>query len=172
MKKQILIGAALLASSLTFAQKDELKAAEKALKSGNTVEAKAALDQAQSAAIADPKYAAQYYFLRGKVYFDMASKGQDKLTSISEAAKAFDKVVEVENGKGKYSVEVEKMRTEAINLAVKTAQDTYTAQDYETSFKAFEQVYRLSPTDTLFLYNASLVAVQSNNYAQALDYYL
>lgn len=67
MKKQILIGAALLASSLTFAQKDELKAAEKALKSGNTVEAKAALDQAQSAAIADPKYAAQYYFLRGKV---------------------------------------------------------------------------------------------------------
>lgn len=44
MKKQILIGAALLASSLTFAQKDELKAAEKALKSGNTVEAKAALD--------------------------------------------------------------------------------------------------------------------------------
>lgn len=172
MKKQILIGAALLASSLTFAQKDELKAAEKALKSGNTVEAKAALDQAQSAAIANPKYAAQYYFLRGKVYFDMASKGQDKLTSISEAAKAFDKVVEVENGKGKYSVEVEKMRTEAINLAVKTAQDTYTAQDYETSFKAFEQVYRLSPTDTLFLYNASLVAVQSKNYAQALDYYL
>ena len=48
MKKQIAIALALLVSSFSFAQKDELKAAEKAIKSGNYADAKAAINSAES----------------------------------------------------------------------------------------------------------------------------
>ena len=43
MKKQIIVALALLVSTLSFAQKNEIKAAEKAIKSGNFADAKSAI---------------------------------------------------------------------------------------------------------------------------------
>jgi uncharacterized protein YdeI (BOF family) len=64
MKKQIVIALTLLVSSFSFAQKNELKAAEKAIKSGNYADAKAAVNSAESLiASADDKTKAQFYFL-------------------------------------------------------------------------------------------------------------
>ena len=45
--KYVLLASALLISVSTFAQKDQIKAAEKALKSGNSAEAKSILQQAK-----------------------------------------------------------------------------------------------------------------------------
>jgi len=46
--KNLVIATSLIFSVSTFAQKDELKTAEKALKAGNPADAKATLTQAES----------------------------------------------------------------------------------------------------------------------------
>ena len=48
MKKQLIIALAFSISAFSFAQKKELKSAEKAIKSNNFAEAKAALSQAEA----------------------------------------------------------------------------------------------------------------------------
>ena len=57
----------MLFSVVGIAQKDEIKTADKALKSGDAMAAKTALDGASSLiGSADEKMQAQYYFLKGK----------------------------------------------------------------------------------------------------------
>ena len=63
--KYVLLASALLISVSTFAQKDQIKAAEKALKSGNSAEAKSILQQAESLlSSATDAEKAQYFFRR------------------------------------------------------------------------------------------------------------
>ena len=47
MKKQLIIALAFSISAFSFAQKKELKTAEKAIKNNNYAEAKVAIDQAE-----------------------------------------------------------------------------------------------------------------------------
>lgn len=58
-----------------LAQKNEIKAAEKALKEGDATAAKSSLEAAAgSISSADVKIQAQYHFVRGKIYADLAKK--------------------------------------------------------------------------------------------------
>ena len=67
MKTQIIVLAALLTGAVGFAQKNEIKEAEKALKSGDAVTAKATLEGASGLiASADERTQAQYYYLLGR----------------------------------------------------------------------------------------------------------
>ena len=78
MKKRILMVVALSFTMIGFAQKNEIKAAEKALKGGDSAAAKTSLE-AVSGMIsgADEKIQAQYHFTRGKIYSDLAKKGDN-----------------------------------------------------------------------------------------------
>ncbi len=69
MRKKLLIASTLLLSvSLSFAQKNEVKAAEKALKGGKTTEAKTAIDAAFGMLSgADNKTKANIHFIKGQV---------------------------------------------------------------------------------------------------------
>ena len=70
MKKQTIVALALLVGSFSFAQKTELKDAEKAIKKNNFAEAKTALNSAESLiASADDKTKVQYYFLKGQALY-------------------------------------------------------------------------------------------------------
>ena len=63
MKNRVIIALAFLISTLTFAQKKELKAVEKAIKSNNYAEAKTGLSQVESMLSGlDSKTKSQYYF--------------------------------------------------------------------------------------------------------------
>ncbi|MCB0437655.1 MAG: hypothetical protein KDD20_02850, partial [Mangrovimonas sp.] len=62
MKKQILVAIACLVVAFAFAQKKGLKAAEKAIKSNNYAEAKAALGQAEGMLSSmDDKLSSKYH---------------------------------------------------------------------------------------------------------------
>ena len=64
MKNTLLLLAAIGVTTASFAQKDEIKAATKALKSGDAAAMLSALDGAASAIdAADVKYVNQFYFL-------------------------------------------------------------------------------------------------------------
>ncbi|HMR15303.1 MAG TPA: hypothetical protein PKD13_02370, partial [Mariniflexile sp.] len=70
MKKQIIIAVAISLSAFSFAQKKELKEAEKALKGNNYAEAKTALKQAETMMSSmDDKLKDQYHYLHAQALY-------------------------------------------------------------------------------------------------------
>ena len=64
MKNPILVALAILVSTVSFAQKKELRTAEKAIKNNNYAEAKSALNQAESMmSEMDEKQKSEYHLL-------------------------------------------------------------------------------------------------------------
>ena len=73
MKTKILIVAVALFSAIGFSQKSELKTADKALKDGDSMAAKTALESVSGMISGtDEKVQAQYHYLRGRAYADLA----------------------------------------------------------------------------------------------------
>ena len=174
MKKQILIISAILLSTFAFAQKDELKTATKALKNGNSAEAKTALASiAGTIDGADAKYKTQYYFLTGQVYQNMAEKGLETLDSYSKAAEAYNKLITLEeSGKKKYTPEaaaaITKMSNDLVNAAVKDNE----AKNFLVASDKLYLAYTLNKENTDLLYYAATTAVsKSDYYDKALKYY-
>ncbi|MDO4229778.1 MAG: tetratricopeptide repeat protein [Capnocytophaga sp.] len=171
MKKPLLIASALLVSAVAFGQKKELKEVEKQIKKGDLAAAKTALEQIKGTATASKEFAPQYYFLDGQLNLANAKKKVNVSSSLQNAAASFAKVTELEGPKGKHAAQMEPLLNEATDIAFKQAQDSYERKDFKNATTAFEQVYRLSPKDTVYLYNAAAVAVQDKNYDAALNYY-
>lgn len=172
MKTKVLILLAIGISAMGFAQKDEIKAAEKALKGGDAAAAKTALDGAASTIdAADAKLQAQYYALKGNVYFDLARKGD--AAAFEPAIEAYNKVVSVEeaSGKSKYTpVAKEKLGQMTADLINAAIEDNNNKKFGEAAEKLY-MGYKLSPNDTVYLYYAASSAVNGQDYGKALEYY-
>lgn len=163
MKKQIIIALALSISAFSFAQKKELKSAEKAIKSENYAEAKAALKQAEALMSAmDEKLKAKYYYLSGQALY-ANGKGSD--VDVDAAIESLNKV------KGSYASEISQLKTNMTNGLLKIGNDAYTAKDYSKASKYFEKSYRVIENDTIFLYYAAATAVNVKEYDRALVLY-
>ncbi|ATA67156.1 hypothetical protein CGC48_00080 [Capnocytophaga cynodegmi] len=171
MKKSLLFASALLVSAVAFGQKKELREVEKQIKKGDLTNAKSALESIKGVATSNKEFAPQYYFLEGQLNLANAKKNVNVASSLQNASAAFAKVRELEGGKGKYVSMLQPLLDDATNIALTQAQESYGRKDFKNATTAFEQVYRLSPRDTVFLYNAALVAVQDKNYDAALKYY-
>lgn len=172
MKTKILILTVALISAISFGQKNEIKDAEKALKGGDSMAAKTALEAASGMiAGADEKIQAQYYFVRGKTYADLAKKGD--ADAFQEAATALQKVIEIEDksGKAKYSAETKQhmasLTADLVNSAVKDNGE----EKYKEAAEKLYTSYKISPQDTSYLYYAASSAVKGGHYDQALGYY-
>lgn len=170
MKKQIIVALGVLACTFTYAQKNELKAAEKALKSGNFADAKAAVNSAESLiGAADEKMQAKYYFVKGQAYY---ANGNATDADINVAIESFNKVKEIEaHGRAKYSEEVNELKHSMLANFVNKANAAYESKDYLKSSKGFERAYRMSPKDTVYLYYAASTAVSAKDYDTSLKYY-
>ncbi|WP_088340895.1 tetratricopeptide repeat protein [Robiginitalea sediminis] len=172
MKTKLILLAALFLGVVGFAQKSEIKDAEKALKNGDSDAAKTALESVQgSIGGADERMQAQYYNLLGQSYADLAAKGDN--ASFSKAADAFMKAIEVEetSGKTKYTDEVQqRLRALAADL-VNSAVDDNSAKNFDQAADKLALGYKVSPQDTVYLYYAASSAVNGGNYEKALGYY-
>lgn len=169
MKKQIVVALALLVSTISFSQKSELKAAEKAIKSGNFADAKSAINSAESLiANADDKSKAKFYFLKGKALYANGAGSND---DIDKAVESFQMVKTIEGSKGKYSSEIDELKTSMLNNFLQKANAALQRKDYSTSSMGFEKAYRMSPKDTLYLYYAASTAVSGQDYVTSLKYY-
>ena len=172
MKTRILILSAMCLSMVSFAQKNELKAADKAVKSGKMAEAKTALESiAGSISGSEDKYQAQYHFLNGQVLADMASNGQDNL--YQDAADAMKSVLDVEekSGKLKYSDDARKLMAKMVSDLVNSAVTDNSNKSFEKAADKLYLSYKMSPTDTLYLYYAASSAVNGKHYDKALSMY-
>ncbi len=123
MKRKVLIASAMLFSAVVFAQKDELKVVEKAVKQGNLTEARTTLQTLDgSIENADDKFKAQYYFLKGKTYYEMSKQGIDVLASYETAGEALKSLISLEeSGKKKYTNEANEIKAGLLSDLVKSA---------------------------------------------------
>lgn len=170
-KKQLAVALALLAGSFTYAQKNEIKDAEKAIKSGNYADAKSAINSAESLINgADSKTQAKFYFLKGQALY---ANGAGSDAEIEQAIASLDKVKAIESadGKEKYSDDVDELKQQMLNNFLTEANSALESKNYLKSSKGFEQAYRMSPKDTLYLYYAASTAVTAKDYDTSLEYY-
>lgn len=154
-----------LASMATFAQKNEIKAAEKAIKKQDYAAAVTALTTAESLISNAPKLEAKFYFLKGQAY---AAKKDFKV-----AVEAYNKLFDVEkkSGKQRYTEQARPLLDQLMNDLTTKAFALYEAKDFKNASDAFYMRYSLNKQDTLFLSNAAQTAFQGGNLDASLKHY-
>ncbi len=174
-KKTFVVLFTLFLSVSMFAQKDELKAADKALKGDDFATAKASIDKAEGViANADNKLKAKFYFLKAKTYYGIG-KNKPALAenAYDTAAKSFQELLDFEKKikKSKYTAEAQPLLNALVadvsNKGIKQYQD----KDYENAKKTLYQTYTLSKKDTVFLEYAATAAYLCKDFDTSLKYF-
>lgn len=167
MKKQIMALSLGLITIGTFAQKKELRIAEKALKGNDFTSALTVIKSIESSIeSADDKYKSMFYFLKGKAL--AGKKDYQNAADNFNKLMAFDKRV----GKDRYASQAAPILNKMIQEVSNNAIDLYNnKKDYKAAAKNFYLTYVLSPKDTSFAYNAAVSATQAKDYDAALKYY-
>jgi tetratricopeptide (TPR) repeat protein len=172
--KYVILASALLISVVAFAQKDQIKAAEKALKGGNAQEAITILQGAEAASATAPdSEKAQYFFVKGNAYLELANKKVEEGKNLSLAAKSYQDLLAVEktSGKNKYTSQatasIIDIKGKLLNSAIA---DTKVNKEIEGAQKLYD-AYLLDKKDTINLYYAASTYVNGKDYATALKLY-
>lgn len=167
MRKQLL-ALVLLISAVTFAQKNEIKEIEKALKSGNFIAAQSAVTNAEGVMTnADAKTKAKYYYLKGKAF--LGNGNVVNVKNIKEAKASFDKSNEL--SKGKYKSETDGLLASMVNSIDNKAREDYKNNKVASAADKFMSVYEING-DLEALSNAANLYTDSQKYDKALDAYL
>ena len=136
MKKQLLILSALFISMTVFGQKNEIKSAEKAIKSENFAAAMQAINQAEGLiANADDKTKAKFYYLKGMALYQNGKSPEN----IKKVGEAFNELLSIEKKMNsfKYTNDVGALLNTIISNTAKKASASYTAKDYKEAAKGF-----------------------------------
>ncbi|PJJ08452.1 tetratricopeptide repeat protein [Flavobacterium sp. 1] len=172
--RYVIIASALFLSVTSFAQKNEIKAAEKLLKDGKSEEAITVLTGAEYLTTNAPDAEkAQFLFVKGNAYFDLSNKKVDADKNLILAAKAYQDLIEAEkvSGKAKYSAQaatsIVQIKGKLVNGAI---EDTKVNKDAEGAQKLY-QAYLLEKKDTINLYYAASTYVNAKDYDNALKLY-
>jgi tetratricopeptide (TPR) repeat protein len=172
--KYVLLASALLISVATFAQKDQIKAAEKALKGGKSQEAVTILMEAESLiANAPDAEKAQFFFVKGNALLDLANKNVDASTNLSLAAKAYQDLIAAEkaSGKVKFSTQASASITDIKFKLINSAIADSKVDKHSDSAKKLYDAYLLDKKDTINLYYAASTYVNAKEYDKALELY-
>ena len=173
--KFAILASAFLISVVSFAQKDQIKAAEKALKGGNSLEAVSILHGAESLIPnATDAEKAQYFFVKGNALLDLANKKVEEGKNLSLAAKAYQDLLAVEkaSGKDKYSSQatasILDIKFKLLNSAIADSK----TEKYAEGAQKLHDAYLLDKKDTLNLYYAASTYVNAKNFDTALKLYI
>ncbi|MEH6763055.1 MAG: tetratricopeptide repeat protein [Aequorivita antarctica] len=165
MKTRILITGLAFVSAISFAQKKEIKKAEKAIQSNEYSEALNYLSEAEPLlGTVDNDLKAQYYAAKGEAL--LGSGGSD-YTKLKGAVEAFSKALEMDpKMEAQLAGPIQNLRAALINSAVKDQ----TAGQYQMATDKLYTSYKLTkdPSD---LYYAASNAVNGKDYDSALKYY-
>ena len=172
MKKLFIVLFGLFLSLTAFAQKNELKEADKAIKKQDFATAKTSIDQAEGLiANADDKTKAKFYYLKGQTFAGL-SKTEPTSDNFGTAADSFNTLFDLENDEnGKYT----KLAQPALNTMISDLSakgvKSYQDKNYKAAKSELYQVYNLRDTDTAFLEYAANAAYLDKDYDVALDYF-
>ena len=172
--KYVLLASTVLISVATFAQKDQIKAAEKALKAGKSQEAVTILMEAEPlVANATDAEKAQFFFVKGNSLLDLANKSIDANTNLSLAAKAYQDLIAAEknSGKIKFSTQAAASITDIKYKLINGAIADSKVDKHSDSAKKLYDAYLLDKKDTINLYYAASTFVNAKDYDKALELY-
>ncbi len=162
----------LAIGSMSYAQKNELKAIEKALKNVNFSDAKAAISSAEALiGNMDDKSKAKFYYLKAQALY---ANGAGTDANIDDAIETLDQLKTLESsiGKLKYTEQANDMKSKMFNTFITKANDAFNSNNFEAAADRFEKIYRISPQDTSYLYSAAYSSIKANDYPSALGYYI
>ncbi|MBE8724018.1 tetratricopeptide repeat protein [Flavobacterium hungaricum] len=172
--KYVILASALMISLAAFAQKDQIKSAEKALKGGDAQGAITILNDAENmVANAKDVEQAQFYFVKGNAYLDLANKKVEESKNLSLAAASYKKLIDVEkaSGKQKYSTQAATSITDIKGKLINSAiADSKVNKSSEGAKKLYD-AYLLDKNDTINLYYAASTAVNGQDFDLALNMY-
>jgi len=159
MKKQVLAVAFLGLTTIAFAQKAEVKALEKAVKSEKFAQTPSLISAAEKLLNnADAKTKAKFYFLKAKALLNGGN-----YTKMVEAVAEF----EANNPSGKYVSEINKLKSSVVNKLISEVQKNSKAAN--TNEKLYT-AYKLSG-DQDYLYYAAVGYAGNKEYKKALPLY-
>ncbi len=171
MKRLTTLFFALAIGFVSFAQKNEIKAIEKALKSDNFANAKTMVNAAENLLSSmDDKTKAKFYFLKAKT---MYANGTGINSDLKQTVEALDNLKDLESkmGKLKYTQEANEMKQKMLEGILQNADEQYAKKNFSVASKGFYNAYKLTPKDTTLLYYAATAAVQDQDYDTSLGYY-
>lgn len=165
MKKRILIIGMAFISAMSFAQKKELRKAEKAINSKQYSEALSYLDEAESLmGSMDNDMKSQFYASKGAALFNSAGQDFKKLQS---AVDAFNQAIELNSKiEQQYADQLQNLRAALVNGAIADQN----AERFSDATAKLYSSFRLSK-DPADLYYAAGNAVNGKNYDKAVEYY-
>lgn len=161
MKKQVLAAVAIAVSMFSFAQKKELKAAEKAVKSTNFSEAKTILGSIDANAL-DDKTKAKYNYVKGLALY---ANGAGTKKELQQGVKLLNK------SRKSFKVEVDAFKKEMLGTVVAKANKSYEDKEFAPASDYFERAYDLKKKDTFYLFYAAASSINVPDYDRALTLY-
>jgi tetratricopeptide (TPR) repeat protein len=162
-KKRLVLILLLIVSITGFSQKNEMKAASKALAKSNFTEASAQLSKVRGMLDnLDDKTKAKFYFMEAKVY--------NATGKVDDAVKALKTLMEFEKqiGKPKYTKEAKPMLENLVKSFREKGIKEYQDGKWDLAKVTLEKVFILSPQDTVFLQYAGGAALKAKDYDLAI----
>ncbi len=175
MKKRLFFLALISFSSfLAFAQKEQIKTAEKEFRSGNAQGAIVLLNQVEpnidNIPFADKAY---FYYVKGSTYWDLTTQNVNPEINRIQAAMSFGDLIALEKKtETKYN---EKVKAEIATLKadlIKIAIESRNSSNFTRAMKSVYAAYLLDKSDLENLLFASEYAMNAEQYEQALTYLL
>ncbi|MBL4904842.1 MAG: tetratricopeptide repeat protein [Flavobacteriaceae bacterium] len=166
MRNQLLALALGFMTVMSFAQKKELKSAEKAIKNQDYAAASSAIDAAKALnADTDSKLKTKFFFLKGQTFegkkeYKAAADSYNKLLALEKEAKRF-----------KYTNKSQAALGKIISVVSNRGIKYFDAKDFKNATKDLHLTFVLSPADTLYLYYAAISASQGKDYDISLKHY-
>lgn len=154
----------LFLSASVFAQKKEIRKAEKAIEEQDFSEAKSLLKEAEpDVSSLNDKYKARYYTAHGTA---VGITSQGELEEIEKASKSFKKAIEYGNE------EEGKMGLQQIGgFLVESAIQDQQSEDFTNAYHKLYKAYEMNPTDTVYLFAAAGNAYNAQDDEKAIEYY-
>lgn len=170
MKKIILSLIIFGLFQLSYSQKKELKTIDKHIKAGEYESALNTINSIKTLVdAADDKTKAKYYYLKGMARYQNGNGSFDnKILSIKD----FNEAKKIEKSGTKiYTAKIDNIFTDLFNSFINDSRTALEVKNYKNSYLNLEAAYNVSNKDTLYLYNAALVATEAKDYSNALGFY-
>ncbi len=165
MKKLTFILLTLIGFSV-FAQKTEVKSAEKAFKKGDFETAQTMINKAcELKEQADDKTKARIMFVKAEIF---AKLGSNNLDNYSKAINSISKLEAFENetGKEKYTKDAEKLKAKITNEIVNIVQNDLNEKKYKNLEKSAILAYELNNNEE-FKYYSAVAALLNEHFENA-----
>ena len=171
MNKNICIILALFCINISYSQKKELKLAERNIKSEDYSAARENIQLAEKlSSQMDAKTTIKYHYLKSVANY---ANGSSNIEESSIALENLNKAIDLESTSSTklYTPKAKELRIAMLNRFVQDSRRSLEQEDYKSAYINLEMSYRVSPNDTLYLYNAALLATENNDFDQALSFY-